>query len=79
MKTIEIKVDDKTFKIREFLAIEVDAIDFTDAKKATREQLKLALGITDIEYDKLTFRERLTIQKEVNQLNGVQDFQKPTA
>lgn len=67
----EINVNGRVFKIREMLAKEVDAIDFTDSKKSIKEQVKISTGMTDEEYDKLTFKERLIIQKEINALNGI--------
>ena len=77
MNTKEIDVDGRKFKIRELLAIEFDEIDFTDKKQANKKQVMLCSGISEDEYNKLTFKERLKIMDTMNELNGVKDFQVP--
>lgn len=69
----EIKVGDKTFKVRELLAIELDDIDFTDEKESVKKQVCLSTSISEEEYKKLTVRERLAIIKCMSELNGFQE------
>ena len=79
MKKQEVKVDDRVFIVRELLAREYDMIDYTDRKQGLREEIKTMTGMSDTEYNELTFKERLAIQKACNSINGVgQDFQNPT-
>jgi hypothetical protein len=76
-KEKEVNVEDKTWKIKEFLASEVDTIDFTDVKGAIKSQVMLATGMSESDYLQLTFKERLNLMTEINSLNGLADFQKP--
>jgi hypothetical protein len=66
----EIDVNGRKFKIRELLAIELDDINWDDKKEAIKKQVILSTGLNDADYFKLTVKERLSIIKEINQLNG---------
>ena len=39
--------------------------------------MKLSTGITDEEYEDLSMKDGLNLQKAVNEINGLEDFQKP--
>ena len=71
----EVIVNGKKFIVKEILAIDVDnaSINWEDVNDSRKKQLTLATGLTDEEYSKLTFKERLLIQKAFNELN-VEDF-----
>ena len=71
MRKEEVKFEDKVFVVRELLAREVDEIDFKDTKGALKKQLLLATGMSEVDYNELTFNERLILQKKLNELNGV--------
>jgi len=72
----KIIVSGKTFTVRELLARELDeALETEDKKDSLRKQVKFSTGISDDEYDKLTVKERIAIVREINKLNGVEDFQ----
>jgi len=71
----EIIVGSKKYLIRELLASELDDVDWDDKKLALKCQVIASCGISEDEYSKLTVRERLSIIKTINELNGVGDFQ----
>ena len=73
----EVKVNGKVFKIRELKAVELDDINWDDKKEAIKKQVILSSGISESEYIDLTVKERLSIIKAINELNGFEDFQKP--
>lgn len=74
----EIKIGEKTFVVRELLAIEMDSINFEDKKGAIKQQVILSTGLNEEEYNKLTVKERINILQAMNEINGLNDFQKPT-
>lgn len=76
METEEIKIGERTIKVRELLADEFDStLDLKDTNKRLREMIKISTGMNEEEYSKLTVRERTKILEVVNRLNGwTQDF-----
>lgn len=77
MVEVEILVNEKKFKIRELLAIELDDIDWNDKNLAVKKQVMLSTGISEDDYKKLTVKERLKIVNAINDVNGFSDFQTP--
>jgi hypothetical protein len=73
----EITIGDKKFIVRELLAIEVDDINWDDRKEAIKKQVMLSTGINEQEYNSLTRKERLHLINTINEINGLQDFQRP--
>lgn len=74
---MEVKVNNKTYEIRELLAVELDKIlENQDKKEILKNQVLVSTGLSDEEYSKLTVKERLTIVQAINKLNGFEDFQK---
>lgn len=72
----EITVGEKTYVVRELLGIEADEIDFADKKGAVKKQIMFATGLSESDYLALTLKERLHILKAINEINGIEDFQK---
>ena len=70
----EIKVGEKTFIVREVLAVETDDIDFDNKKEALKKQVMISTGISEEDYNKLTLKERFSILRVYNELN-IPDFQ----
>ncbi len=78
MKTIKVEIDGKEYEITELLATDVDDIDFSNKKESIKKQVMLSTNMTEDEFKKLTFNQRITLMKEINRLNGLtQDFQQP--
>lgn len=75
-----IEVNGKKFIVRELLAIEADEIldmNLTKTSERLRERLKKQCDLTDEDYKTLTERQRDSILKVMNTLNGWnEDFQK---
>jgi hypothetical protein len=78
MVDYEIEVNNKKFKIRELLAVELDDVDWSDKKNAIKKQVILSTGISEDDYSKLTVKERMAIIQQINKINGFEDFQNPT-
>ena len=77
MKTKEIEVNDKKFTITELKYKELTS--FTDLEKgeAAKNVMLVSTGMTDEEYDNLSVKEGIVLQKEINELNGLEDFLNP--
>ena len=90
MEKKDIEVKGRKFTVRELLATEVDSIDFgndeTDPivkeqkkKESLKKQIELSTGMTEKEYEELTWNERRILVEEMNKINGISvDFQKPS-
>lgn len=73
METKEITIGEKKFIVRELLATESDELMDLELEKASdrvRERLKKQTDMTEDDYAKLTEKERDTILKETNLING---------
>ena len=72
----EVIVNGRKFIVKEILAIDIDNanINWDDVNDSRKKQLILATGLSEDEYNKLTFKERLQLQKIFNELN-IADFQ----
>ena len=77
MITKEIEVNDKKFIISEIKYKDLTA--FTDLEKgeAAKKIMLVSTGMTEEEYDNLSVKEGILLQKEINELNGLEDFQNP--
>ena len=77
MKSKEIEVNDRKFTITEIKY--KDLTSFADLEKgeAAKKIMLVSTGMTEEEYDNLSVKEGVLIQKEINELNGLDDFQNP--
>ena len=77
MKTKEIEVNDKKFTVTEIKY--KDLTSFADLEKgdAAKKIMLVSTGMTEDEYDNLSVKEGIMVQKEINELNGLEDFQNP--
>ena len=73
----EIKVGEKTFIVREMLAVDTDDIDWNNRGDAIKKQVIISTGISEDEYKLLSVKERLVIVQTINEINGFNDFQNP--
>lgn len=74
----EIVVNDKTYKLKELKYKDVAALGQINQEESAKKLLILSVGITEEEYNDLSMRDGIEIQKAINELNGfVEDFQKP--
>jgi hypothetical protein len=66
----ELKIGEKTFIVRELLAIELDDINFDDKKESIKKQVMLSTGLSEEQYKNLTIKERFAIVNTINEING---------
>ena len=73
----KIKVRDKEYTIKELKYKDVSSMKDLPQEEAAKRLLILSTNMTDEEYDNLSMREGLEIQKAINKLNGLEDFRVP--
>lgn len=66
----EIKIGEKTFIVRELLAIETDDFDWNNEKEVRKKEVMLSAGLSEEQYNALTLRERTAILKAFYELSG---------
>ena len=78
MEEKEIIINGKVFVVKEIKY--KDAAKFGDMEKdeAAKQLMLLSTNLTSEEYENLTRREGIILQKEITELNGLTDFQNPT-
>jgi len=77
MKTKEIEVNDRKFTISEIKYKELTSFADLEKGEAAKKIMLVSTGMTEEEYDNLSVKEGIVIQKEINELNGLEDFQNP--
>ena len=77
MKEKKVQVGDREFTIRELLYRDLAELQDLSKSEMVKRQLFLATDLTEEEYDKLTIKDGITLQQEVNELNNLSDFQIP--
>ena len=77
MKTKEIEIEDKKFIINEIKYKELTSFADLEKGEAAKKIILISTGMTEEEYDNLSVKEGVIIQKEINELNGLEDFQNP--
>ncbi len=77
MKTKEIEVNDKKFVIQEIKYKELTSFADLEKGEAAKKIMLVSTGMTEEEYDNLSVKEGVILQKEINELNGLEDFQNP--
>ena len=77
MKTKEIEIEDKKFIINEIKYKELTSFADLEKGEAAKKIILISTGMTEEEYDNLSVKEGVALQKEINELNGLEDFQTP--
>ena len=77
MKTKEIEIEDKKFVVSEIKYKELTSFADLEKGEAAKKIMLVSTGITEEEYDNLSVKEGIVLQKEINELNGLEDFQNP--
>jgi len=70
----EVKISEKTYIVRELKYKDVVKLSDVSKEQAIKSILQGSLGITDEEYENLTMKEGLELQKAVNEINGLDSF-----
>lgn len=75
-----VKTTDKDYEIKEVKykdLIGQENIANASSSEHAKSLMKLATNITDEEFDNLSMKDGLALQKVINSVNGLEDFQKP--
>lgn len=75
----EIEINGKKFTVKELKYKDITSLSNENQAETAKTLLVNSTGITEEEFNELTMREGIQIQKAVNEVNGLQDFQKPLA
>ena len=74
----EINVSGKTYNVKELKYKDIISIGKVEQGEAAKQLMILSTGMSEEEYDELSMKVGLEIQKVVNDLNGLtEDFQNP--
>jgi len=77
METKEIEIEGKKFIVSEIKYKELTSFTEMEKGEAAKKLMLVSTGITEEEYDNLTIKEGMILQKTINELNGLDDFQQP--
>ena len=78
MENKEVVINDKTYIVKEIKYKDIAAFSETNQEKSAKKMMILSTDMSEEEYDNLSVRDGLKIQKIINELNGFgKDFQKP--
>ena len=73
----EITIKGKTYKIVEIKYKDIVGLGETNPANAAKTLIMSSAGLTEDEYNDLSMKDGIEIQKVVNEVNGLVDFQKP--
>ena len=76
VNAIKLSINGKEFIVRELFANEVDIME-GDNKAVIKKQIMIASNLTEEDYNNLTWKEKMALIKASNEVNGLEDFQKP--
>jgi len=77
----EIQANGKTFVAKEIKYKDIAKLGDVPKEDAAKKMMQLSTGMTDEEYDELSMKDGIAVQKVINELNGIstEDFQTPLA
>lgn len=74
----EIKIADKTFKIKELKYKHLTGMADLSKEDSAKQLILLSTGMTEEDYENLSLKDGIIIQKAINELNGLEEgFQAP--
>ncbi len=78
MQTEEVEVSGKKYTVKEIKYKDVTKLSDVSKEEASKVLMQLSIDITDEEYDSLSMRDGIKLQKVINKVNGLdEDFQTP--
>ena len=78
MESKEIEVNSKKYTVTELKYKDVAKLGDVSKEEAAKQMMILSTGISEEDYDNLSMREGIELQKTINELNGLsEDFQTP--
>lgn len=73
-----IKIGDREFNLKELKYKVIASLSDLSKEESAKKLMILSTDMSDDEYDNLSLKEGITLQKEINEFNGLgEDFQKP--
>ena len=74
----KVKISGKDYVLKELKYKDLTGLGDIPKEDAAKKSIMLSVDMTDEEYDNLSLREGVTLQKAINELNGLdEDFQAP--
>ncbi len=78
MQEENVELENKTYTVKEIKYKDVTKLSDISKEEASKKLMQLSTGMTDEEYDNLSMRGGIKIQKVINKINGLEeDFQTP--
>ena len=77
MEEKEITINGKAFKVKELKYKDVTSFGELSKEESAKKLMLISTNLTEEEYDNLTMSDGLELMKEINELNGLVDFQNP--
>jgi len=73
----DIEINGKKFKVRELKYHELIEMGDLEKKESSKLLFINSTSMTEEDYNNLTMKEGVEIQKIINELNGLENFQQP--
>ena len=73
----KVKIREKEYIVKELKYKDVATMKDLPQEVAAKRLLMLSCNMTEEEYDNLSMRDGVNLQKAINTLNGLEDFQEP--
>ena len=78
MQTEEVEISGKKYSVKEIKYKDVTKLSDITKEEASKQLIILSTDMTEEEYENLSMRDGIKIQKVINKLNGLaEDFQQP--
>ena len=77
MEQKEVEVNGKKFIIKELKYKDLAGLGEISQEESVKKSMMLSTNMTEEQYDELSVKEGVELQQAINEMNGLQDFQKP--
>ena len=75
----QVTVNEKTYTVKEIKYKDLASLGDAPKEEVAKKMMILSAGLSDEEYDDLPMKAGISLQKAINELNGLEDFQNPPA
>lgn len=73
----EIEANGKTYTVKEIKYKDVARLSEVSKEESAKQMIMLSTDMSEEEYENLSMKDGIKLQQEVNELNGLSDFQQP--